>query len=71
MTRDQLMAAWALLVATGMDKPAAVVGAKASGTSGASVHYDPDLEKQRLALEMQKYEEEKAVRLQQIEDDKV
>jgi len=64
MTRGQLMAAWAELVATGKDnKPAAAVGAKIVGTSAASVHYDPELEKQRLTFEMQKYEEEKAERL--------
>jgi len=51
-------------------KPAAAVGAKALGIPAASVHYDPELEKQRLAFEMQKYEEEKAARFQQIADDK-
>jgi len=77
MTRDQLMAAWAELVATGKDKPAAAVGAKIVGTSAASVHYDSELEKQRLAFKMQKYKEAKAerrrletVRLQQIADEK-
>jgi len=48
------------------------------GSPAASVHYDPELEKQRLAFEMQKYEEEKAERLrletvchlQQIADEK-
>jgi len=57
MSREQLMAAWAELVATGKDKPAAAVGTKAVGPSAASVHYDPEIEKQRLAFEMQKYEE--------------
>jgi len=41
MTRDQLMVAWAELVATGKDKPVAAVSAKIVGTSAASVHYDP------------------------------
>jgi len=31
--------------------------------AAASVYYDPELEKQRLAFEMQKYEEEKAERI--------
>jgi len=63
MSRDHLRAAWAEIVATSKDKPAAAVGAKIVGTSAASVHFDPELEKQRLAVEMQKYEEEKAERL--------
>jgi len=63
MSRDHLMAAWAELVATGKDMPTAAVGAKALGIPAASIHYDPELEKQRLAFEMQKYEEEKAERL--------
>jgi len=62
---DHLMAAWAELVTTGKDKPAAAVGAKALGSPAASVHYDPELKKQRLAFEMQKYEAEKAERLRQ------
>jgi len=43
MSRDHLMAAWADLVATGKDRPAAAVGAKALDMA-ASVHYDPELE---------------------------
>jgi len=56
MSRDHLMADWRHgrnFVATGKDKPAAAVGAKALGAPAASVHYDPELEKQRLAFEMQ------------------
>jgi len=45
MLLDHLMAAWAELIATGKDKPAAAVGVKSISTSAASVHYDPDLEK--------------------------
>jgi len=63
MSRDHLMAAWADLVATGKDKPVAAVGAKSLGIPAALVHYDPELEKQRLAFAMQKYEEEKDERL--------
>ena len=63
MSREQLMAAWAELVATGKDKPSAAVCTKAVGSSAALVHYDPEIEKQRLAFEMQKCEEEKAERL--------
>jgi hypothetical protein len=63
MSREQLMAAWAELVATGKDKPAAAISTKAIGPFAASVHYDPEIEKQRLAFEMQKYEEDKAERL--------
>jgi len=53
------MAAWAELVATGKGKPAAAVGAKALGIPTASVHYDPELEKQRLAFEMQNMKKRK------------
>jgi len=61
--------------ATGKDKPAAAVGVKALGSPAASVHYDPELEKQRLAFEMQKYEKAErlrleTVRLQKIADEK-
>jgi len=52
MSRDNLMAAWAEHFATGTDKPAAAVGVKIVRTSAASVHYDPELVKQRLAFEM-------------------
>jgi len=38
MSRDQLMAAWAELIDTGKDKPAAAVAAKIVGTPAASVH---------------------------------
>jgi hypothetical protein len=70
MSREQLMATWAELVSTGKDKPAAAVGAKAIGAPAASVHYDPEIEKQRLAFEKQKYEEEKAERLWLVEEAK-
>ena len=63
MSREQLMAAWAELVATGKDKPAAAVSTRAVGPSAATAYYDPEIEKQRLAFEMQKYEEDKAERL--------
>ena len=65
MSREQLMATWADLVATGKDKPAAVAVAAAI----TKAHYDPELEKQRLQFEMRKYEEEKekAERLRQEE----
>ena len=63
MSREQLMAAWAELVATGKDKPVAAVGSKVLGPSASSVYYDPEIEKQRLAFEIQKYEEEKSERL--------
>ena len=64
MSREQLMAAWADLVAAGKDKPAAA--AVAVGTK-SHVAYDPELEKQRLQFEMRKYDEDKAERLRQEE----
>jgi hypothetical protein len=70
MSREQLMAAWAELISTGKDKPAIAVGDKAVGASAASVHYDHEIERQRLAFEMQKYEEEKAERLRLYEEAK-
>ena len=63
MSREQLMAAWAELVAAGKDKPAAAVGTKTVSPAISQVYYDPELEKQRLQFEMKKYEEEKAERL--------
>jgi len=42
------VSSWAELVATGKDKPAAAVGAKALGSPAASVHCNPELEKQLL-----------------------
>ena len=65
MSREQLMAAWADLVAAGKDKPAAAA-AVAVGTK-SHVAYDPELEKQRFQFEMRKYEDEKAERLRQEE----
>jgi hypothetical protein len=49
MTREQLIAAWAELVATGKDKPQVK----------PSFYTDPEIERQRLQFEMQKYQEEK------------
>ena len=40
MSREQKMAAWAELVATGKDKPSAAVGTKAVDPSAASEHYN-------------------------------
>ena len=64
MSREQLMATWADLVAAGKDKPAGAGASKVvSPPAAAAAYYDPELEKQRLHFEMQKYEEEKAERL--------
>jgi predicted protein tyrosine phosphatase len=48
MSREQLIAAWAELVAAGKDKPHAP----------ALVHADPTLEQKRLEFEMLKYREQ-------------
>jgi RIO-like serine/threonine protein kinase len=53
MTREQLIAAWAELVATGKDKPQVK----------PSFYTDPEIERERLQFEMQKYQEEKEERL--------
>ena len=50
MDRTALMNAWAEIVASGKE-----VKAKAPGPVG----YDPEVEKQRLAWEMRRYEDEK------------
>ena len=55
MSREQLMATWADLVATGKDKPAAVAAAAAI----TKAHYDPELEKQRLQFEMRNMRKKK------------
>jgi hypothetical protein len=49
MTREQLIAAWAELVATGQIKPRVK----------PSFYTDPEIERQRLQFEMQRYQEEK------------
>jgi hypothetical protein len=60
MSREQLIAAWAELVAAGKDKPHA----------SALVHADPALEQKRLEFEMLKYREqfegEEKLRAEQI-----
>jgi hypothetical protein len=49
ITREQLIAVWAELVATGKDKPQVK----------PSFYTDPEIESQRLQSEMQKYQEER------------
>jgi hypothetical protein len=60
MSREQLIAAWAELVAAGKDKPHAP----------ALVHADPALEQKRLEFEMLKYREqverEEKLRVEQL-----
>jgi hypothetical protein len=48
MTREQLIAAWTELIATGKDKPQVK----------PSFYTDPEIERQRLQFEIQKYREE-------------
>ena len=57
MDRETLMVAWAQLVAEGKDKP--VEGAAAAVTEAADqrvLGYDPDLEKEKLNFEREKFE---------------
>ena len=57
MDRETLMVAWAQLVAKGKDKP--VEGAAAAVTEAADqrvLGYDPDLEKEKLNFEREKFE---------------
>ncbi len=58
MTREQLIAAWAELVATGKDKPQVK----------PSFYTDPEIERQRLQFEMRKFQDEKEERAREREE---
>jgi len=51
MNRETLMSTWAEVIIAGKEASAAMAHSKAG--------YDPDIEKQRLAWEIKRYEEEK------------
>ena len=60
MSREQLIATWAELVATGQDKPRAA----------PIVYTNPEIERQRLQFEMQKWQEEKEERLRREQEER-
>ena len=57
MSREQLMVAWADLVAAGKDKPAAAAAGAVDIKS--QVTYDPELEKLRFQFEMRNMKKRK------------
>jgi hypothetical protein len=61
MSREQLVNAWAELVATGCDQPKEALAA-----AGKALGYDVDLERQRLAFEMKKFEREMALKEERL-----
>jgi hypothetical protein len=64
ISREQLVNAWAELVATGREQPKEALAAAASGKG---LGYDVDLERQRLAFEMKKFESEIALKKERLE----
>jgi hypothetical protein len=64
MSREQLVNAWAERVATGRDQPKEAFVAAAAGKA---LGYDVDLERQRLAFEMKKFESEIALKKERLE----
>jgi hypothetical protein len=63
MSRDQLVNAWAELVAAGREQPKEALAAEAAGKA---LGYDVDLERQRLAFEMKKFEREIALKEERL-----
>ena len=63
MSREQLMHAWAERVAEGREEPLPTATASIKATG-----YDIDFERQRLAFEMKKFEDEMSWRRQERED---
>jgi hypothetical protein len=61
MIREQLITAWAKLVATGQDK----------SHVKASFHTDPEIGRQRLQFEMQKFQEGKQERECVMQEERV
>jgi flagellar biosynthesis GTPase FlhF len=66
MSREQLVNAWAELVATGRDQPKEAFAAAAADKAPG---YDVDLERQRLAFEMKKFESEIASKKERLEQE--
>jgi hypothetical protein len=63
MSREQLVNAWAELVAAGREQPKEALAAAAAGKA---LGYDVDLERQRLAFEMKKFEREIALKEERL-----
>jgi hypothetical protein len=63
MSREQLVNAWAELVAAGREQPEEALAAAAAGKP---IGYDVDLERQRLAFEMKKFEREIALKEERL-----
>lgn len=60
MNREQAMAAWAELVATGQEKPRVA----------PTFYSNPEIERERLQFEMQKWQEERQERLRREQADR-
>jgi hypothetical protein len=65
MSREQLANAWAELVAAGREQ-----SKKALAAAGKALGYDVDLERQRLAFEMKKFEREIALKEERLAAEK-
>jgi flagellar biosynthesis GTPase FlhF len=63
MSREQLINAWAELVAAGREQPKEAFAAAATGKA---LGYDVDLERQRLTFEMKKFEREIALKEERL-----
>ena len=61
MSREQLVNAWAELVAAGREQPKEALAA-----AGKALGYDVNLERQRLAFEMKKFEREIALKEERL-----
>jgi hypothetical protein len=62
-SREQLVNAWAELVTTGREQPKEALAAAAAVKA---LGYDVDLERQRLAFEMKKFEREMALKEERL-----
>ena len=60
MDRDAMLAAWAVCVADGKDKPE-------QGTQAPVIGYDVELERKRLEFEKRKFEEEQKFKWTELE----
>jgi hypothetical protein len=63
MSREHLVSAWTELVAAGREQPKE---ASAAARAGKAIGYDVDLERQRLAFEMKKFEREIALKEERL-----
>jgi len=68
MNRQQLLDAWAELVATGRDRPINPKAVAETKLEGATVGIDPDLQRRMFEFEMRRYEDERKVKEEEKEE---